>query len=267
MLRRKEKPQDPSPSSSGCQMDPPGAGRQPGPGKVYRAEPAGAPGVGGDVGRDRSAPRAGYRPPSRLQTPQPATDPRPGPPLACSVGSGTAPPPGAAPPRPRVAAPGSLPARLCPGRRRPGARPGSSSPLTRLPRRRPAPLGSAPRPPAPASGERGPAWAGGQRPPRPVPPRSRPSGTAWARPGRERRPPRVPAPHKALCPRLAAGTLLAAASPLHPRPGSAPAERLCLRDIPAGIRPRGMQTPTHPAAPHRSHRVLPRTHLAPRHQP
>lgn len=72
MLRRKEKPQDPSPSSSGCQMDPPGAGRQPGPGKVYRAEPAGAPGVGGDVGRDRSVPRAGYRPPSRLQTPAPA---------------------------------------------------------------------------------------------------------------------------------------------------------------------------------------------------
>lgn len=98
--------------------------------------------------------------------------------------------------------------------------------------------------------------SGGQRPPRPVPPPSRPSGTAWARPGRERRPPRVPAPHKALCPRPARRTRLAATSPRHPRPSSAHADRHCLRDIPAGIGPRDMLTPTYPAAPHRSHTVL-----------
>lgn len=115
-----------------------------------------------------------------------------------------------------------------------------------------------------ASGERGPAWAGGQRPPRPgpapVPPLGHGVGTAREGAAPPARPRSAQSAPPAPCRAYAARSHILAAPP--PRQRSR-RQALCLRDIPAGISPPGHadthrasspaqvpQGPTHEPTPH-----------------
>lgn len=176
MLRRKGKPQTPSPSSSGCQTVPPGRRA---PTRTVKSLP----------GRARRSSRGGRRCRSGPQRTRTGFRPRPCPSARMLGGqrhSPTTPAPGSPAPAPSGGA-GVPPSPALSREAQARCPPRQQLPAHQAPAAAAAPPGPAlcpPRPPPPAGEWRaGPRVGRGQRPPRPVPPRSAPRARRGHGPG------------------------------------------------------------------------------------
>lgn len=270
MLRRNKNPPPNPPTQAALAAGRPlrGAGRPPGPGKVYRARPAGDRGAGGGDGGDRCGPGpASPRPPPACSV---GTDTAP---LVCPPTTGTAPPhrtPGSSAPAPSGGGGGGVPpspalsreagarCRCPPTAPLPAHQPPAAAATAEL---RSAPRCARPRPPPPPPGE----WQTGPRvgrgaaaaPPLPAS-RPAPSGHGVGSSpggGRAGTPPRSPRPRVSpLCTKHShplQGHTQPAAIP-HPHPRQRPR-----RHAPSQGHPPWVPTPSGGCRhPHTHHGVL-----------